>query len=100
MQFFSRLYAMIKKEYTQIVRDKSSFVIGIAIPMMLILIIGYGMSLDVKNVPVAVVMEDSSPVVRDMFSFMNSSEYFEPHYVNSMQQGIQMMNDREVSVFI
>ena len=65
---------MIKKEYKQIVRDKSSFVIGIAIPMMLILIIGYGMSLDVKNVPVAVVMEDSSPVVRDMFSFMNSSD--------------------------
>ena len=100
MQFFSRLYAMIKKEYKQIVRDKSSFVIGIAIPMMLILIIGYGMSLDVKNVPVAVVMEDSSPVVRDMFSFMNGSEYFEPHYVNSMQQGIQMMNDREVDAIV
>ena len=59
--FLRRLTALIKKEYKQIVRDQSSFIIGIIIPIMMILLVGYGMSLDVKNVPVAVVMQDPSP---------------------------------------
>ncbi len=35
-------------------------------PVMLILLFGYGLSLDVKNVPVAVVLEDSSPDAREL----------------------------------
>ena len=42
-------------------RDPSSIAIGIVMPVMLILLFGYGLSLDVKNVPVAVVLEDTSP---------------------------------------
>ncbi len=37
----------------QIVRDPSSIAIGVVMPVMLILLFGYGLSLDVKNVPVA-----------------------------------------------
>ena len=33
---------------------------GVVLPLMLILIIGYGMSLDVENVPTAAVLEDTS----------------------------------------
>lgn len=51
--FLRRLTALIKKEYKQIVRDQSSFIIGVVIPIMMILLVGYGMSLDVKDVPVA-----------------------------------------------
>ena len=64
--FLRRLTALIKKEYKQIVRDQSSFIIGVVIPIMMILLVGYGMSLDVKDVPVAVVMQDPSPTVQDM----------------------------------
>ena len=45
-------------------RDPSSIAIGIVLPVMLILLFGYGLSLDVKNVPVAVVLEDTSPDAR------------------------------------
>ena len=54
--FLRRLTALIKKEYKQIVRDQSSFIIGVIIPIMMIFLVGYGMSLDVKDVTVAVVM--------------------------------------------
>ena len=47
--FLRRLTALIKKEYKQIVRDQSSFIIGIIIPLMMILLVGYGMSLDDKE---------------------------------------------------
>ena len=49
---------------SQIVRDPSSIAIGVVLPVMLILLFGYGLSLDVKNVPVAVVLEDPSPDAR------------------------------------
>lgn len=60
----NRLGALLRKEVFQLIRDNSSLLMGIVLPLMLILIIGYGMSLDVKHVPVAVVLEDNSPTAR------------------------------------
>ena len=76
--FLVRLTAMIKKEFRQLIRDNSSILIGIFLPIILIFIIGYGVTLDVKNVPVAVVLEDTSPTAHDVLSFLNGSEYFSP----------------------
>ena len=98
MEAFRRISSLVRKEYNQLIRDRSSLVIGIVIPIMLILLIGYGLSLDVKNVPVAVVMEDASPTVQDMLSFMDGSDYFDPRYTTSMKEGTEMMNRREVDV--
>lgn len=44
----SRLRALILKEFKQMTRDPSSFLIGIIIPLMLIFLIGHGLSMDVK----------------------------------------------------
>ena len=51
-----RIRALVWKETRQIVRDPSSVAIGAVLPLILILLFGYGLSLDVKNVPVAVVI--------------------------------------------
>ncbi len=56
-----RVMALIVKETRQVMRDPSSIAIGVVMPMILILLFGYGLSLDVKNVPVALVVEDPSP---------------------------------------
>ena len=98
--FLRRLTALIKKEYKQIVRDQSSFIIGVIIPIMMILLVGYGMSLDVKDVPVAVVMQDPSPTVQDMFSFMDGSSYFNPRYVTTYHEGVSLMDDRKVDALV
>lgn len=95
-----RLRALVKKEFLQLYRDKSSLLIGIALPIMLIFIIGYGISMDVKNVPTAVVLGDRSPLVRDMLSFLNGSEYFQPYFVDSLAQATQLMEQRSVDAII
>ncbi len=56
-----RIAALVRRRASQVLRDPSSIAIGIVMPVMLILLFGYGLSLDVKNVPVAVVLEDASP---------------------------------------
>ena len=98
--FFRRLKALTYKEFLQLIRDRSSVVIGIFLPALLIVLVGFGLSLDVKHVPVAVVMEDRSPVTRDILSFMDGSEYISPVYVTSMKDGETLMNEREVNVIL
>lgn len=98
--FLRRLKALIQKEYYQLIRDRSSLIIGIVIPIMLILLIGYGLSLDVKNVPVAVVLEDASPTAQDVVSFLNGSDYFDPTYVTSMHQAEDLMDNRKADAIV
>lgn len=92
--FIRRLIAMVNKEFRQLIRDNSSILIGIFLPIILIFIIGYGISLDVKKVPVAVVLEDTSPAVYDVLSFLEGSEYFLPIYVTSMHEAKVLMDKR------
>ena len=61
-----RVRALVVKESRQVVRDPSSVAIGVVLPVILILLFGYGLSLDVKNVPVAVVVEDTSPSATEL----------------------------------
>lgn len=98
--FRRRLLALINKEMKQLFRDNSSLLIGIVIPIMLLLLMGFGLSMDVKNIPTAVVLEDNSPTVRQMTAFMKGSEYFEPTYVTSMKEAEQLMLNRRVDAIL
>lgn len=98
--FLERLRALLVKEFKQLWRDDSSLMIGIAVPIILIFLMGYGISMDVKRVPTAVVMEDASPTVEDMLSFMQGSEYFEPYYAPSMKEAVALMDGRTVDAIV
>lgn len=98
--FRRRLLALINKEMKQLFRDNSSLLIGIVIPIMLLFLMGFGLSMDIKNIPTAVVLEDNSPTVRQMTAFMQGSEYFEPTYVTSMKEAEQLMLNRKVDAIL
>jgi len=91
-----RILALIRKESYQVVRDPSSIAIGIVMPLMLVLLFGYGLNLDVKNVPVAVVMEDSSPDARELAAGFQLSPYFDAFLVSSMPIAEQLLIARRV----
>jgi ABC-2 type transport system permease protein len=95
-----RLAALMRKESRQLLRDPSSIAIGIVMPVVLILLFGYGLSLDVTNVPVAIVMEDVSVDARDLAAGFQLSHYFEPVLVRSMPQAEQLMIARKIDGII
>ena len=64
-------------------RDPSSIAIGIVLPVILILLFGYGLSLDVTHVPVAVVLEDPSPATTELAARFGLSPYFEARLIPS-----------------
>jgi len=91
-----RIRSLVVKESRQIIRDPSSIAIGIVLPVLLILLFGYGLSLDVLDVPVAVVLEDPSPDAAEVAAGFQLSPYFEAQLLTSMPEAEQLMMDRKV----
>ena len=98
--FLRRLFALTRKEFQQMKRDRGSILLGVVLPLALILIIGYGLSLDVKNVRTAVALENSSPTARAAVRFLDGSDYFAPAYVHSKQEAEAMMRRGEVDAVL
>jgi ABC-2 type transport system permease protein len=86
-----RVISLVRKESRQVVRDPSSIALGVVLPVMLILLFGYGLSLDVKDIRVALVLDDRSAEATELAAGFQLSRYFIASYVNSMEEARQMM---------
>ena len=95
-----RIFSLVRKESRQVIRDPSSISIGIVLPVVLILLFGYGLSLDVTNVPVALVMEDPSPTAMDLAAAFRLSPYFDARFFTSMSEAERLMLARKVDAII
>lgn len=73
-----RLRGLMRKEALQIVRDPSSIAIAFVMPVVLLLLFGYGVSLDAEHVPVALVVEQPSAATASLTGAFGESIYFEP----------------------
>ncbi|MTW01919.1 ABC transporter permease subunit [Duganella ginsengisoli] len=96
----NRLIALVRKEFRQLLRDASNLAIGIALPIALILIFGYGLSLDVRHAPVAIVMEDPSPTAHDAIAGLLLSDAFDPIVLASMHDAETLMRGRKVDAVV
>jgi len=74
---FSRFAAVVRKEFVQMRRDRMTFAMMVGVPVMQLVIFGYAINTNPKNLPTAVVCTDSSPFVRSVLSGLESSGYFQ-----------------------
>jgi len=91
-----RIRALVWKETHQVMRDPSSIAIGVVLPLILILLFGYGLSLDVKNVPLALVIEQPSPDAMELAAGFQLSPYFHPRLLRSMPPAQQLLLEHAV----
>jgi len=71
-----RVRAVARKEFIHIVRDPRSMGMAVAIPMLLLLLFGYALTLDVDRVPIMVWDQGHSHVSREFISRFSGSKYF------------------------
>ncbi len=71
-----RIWAVASKEWREIVRDRIYLVLAFLMPVMQMVVLGYGMSQDVENVAFAVVDEDHTPASRDYIQHFVVSRHF------------------------
>jgi ABC-2 type transport system permease protein len=72
-----RLFAIVRKEALQITRDSRSLLIVLLMPLMLMVVLGYGVNLDIKHLTVLVYDREGSQQSQDLLKRFQSSEYFE-----------------------
>lgn len=90
-----RIRALTLKETLQILRDPSSIAIGVVFPLMMILLFGYGLSLDVTRVTVAVVDEDASSDSASLVGAFRLSPYFAVTEVHSTTEAKTLVMNRK-----
>jgi len=73
----SRIVAVAYKEWREILRDRLFFSLAFVVPASLMLVFGYGLSLDVEHIPFAVVDHDRSAMSRDYLHRFIDSRYFD-----------------------
>jgi len=73
---WTRLLAVARKEVIQIRRDRRSLGIVLIMPVILMLLFGYGVSLDLKHLPVYVYDQEGSQQSQDLLNHFQASEYF------------------------
>ncbi len=71
-----RVMAVARKEARQIVRDSRSLYLALGIPVVLMFLFGYALSLDVDHIPIGVWDQDGSPQSREFVDRLTSSGYF------------------------
>lgn len=74
---FSRTAAVARKEALHIVRDPRSLIMALAVPLLLLLLFGYALSLDVDRIPTLVYDQDRTPESRELIRQFAGSRYFE-----------------------
>ncbi|CAB1221721.1 ABC transporter permease [Acinetobacter bouvetii] len=98
--FFVRLWALLKKETRQLVRDKSSLAIGLLLPIILILLFGYGLSFDLSNGRVGVVVEQSTQQSSQIISGLEGSRYLTTQQYQSYQAAEHAIQNAEIDAIL
>jgi ABC-2 type transport system permease protein len=91
-----RIRALTLKETRQVLRDPSSIAIGIVFPLMMILLFGYGLSLDVNRIALVVIDEDASADSTALVGAFRLSHYFGVSAAHTIAEARALLLDRKV----
>ncbi len=84
--------AITRKEFYHLIRDFRSLYLAFAVPLLLIFLFGYALSLDVDNVETVVVDYDKTALSRDFIRHLDASPYF--------RIGAYLENTKEVTKYL
>ncbi len=91
---WTRVRAVAGKEFLHIRRDPRSLGMGIAIPMLLLILFGFALSLDVEEVPLLVWDQSGTAESRELVSRFTGSRYFSLHGHVESYRPIERAMDR------
>ncbi|MDS1030850.1 ABC transporter permease [Bacillota bacterium LX-D] len=90
----ARFWAVVKKEFIQIKRDRPSFAIAVAMPLLMLFLFGYAVNTDVDHYSTVVWDGDGSTESRELIELFVNSNYFDANYYASGYREIEEYIDR------
>ncbi|GAA3856176.1 ABC transporter permease [Celeribacter arenosi] len=97
----ARFLSVLVKEFIQMRRDRVTFAMMIGVPLVQLLLFGYAINTDPRNLPTLVEMADESPVARALVAGMDTSDYFDFVGIStSQEQSDRALRDGTASVVL
>ena len=96
-----RIFVVAHKEWREIVRDRLFFSLAFIVPAFLMILFGYGISMDVEDIPFVVMDQDGSRMSRDYSYRFIDSRYFDfKGYVHDEHTLTLLLTDNKVRAAI
>ena len=96
-----RILAMMRKEVIQIWRDPLSLLVIFAMPVVQLVIYGYGVNLDIKHIPLCVYDRDATQTSQDLLKHFQATEYFQiVHVAGSYDDVVQKIDHGACTVAV
>ena len=89
----NRMLSLIRKEFIQIVRDPRTLAMTFIQPIVMLFLLGYAATNDVRNIPLAVFDQDHTPASRNLITAYKVADYFTLAYVVSSEEEIRTLID-------
>jgi len=90
----SRIFPLLKKETLHILRDPRSLYLALGLPIIMLILFGYAITFDVKNVPVGAVDLDRTVLSRDLLSRLEASQYFNLKFIKTSSSDVEIFLDK------
>ncbi|MES1200411.1 MAG: ABC transporter permease [Pseudomonadota bacterium] len=98
---WSRIVAVFLKELVQMRRDRLTFAIMIAVPIMQLVLFGYAINTDPRHLPAVIEQREDGPLTRSFLASLRASTYLDIVAVtHTAQEGDQMLRDGRASFLI
>ncbi len=89
----SRIWSVMRKEFIQISRDPRTLAVTFVMPIMLLFLLGYAATNDVRNVPMAVLDQSASPQSRALLDAFRATGYFALNHEAYSEQDLARLID-------
>src|SRR5574342_1016842 len=96
-----RIAAVASKEWRETIRDRMFVVLAFVLPIFWMVVLGYGLVLDVENIPFAAVDRDHSALSRNyLYRFIESRYFSFQGYVSSEKEADALLQSGKIRVAI
>jgi ABC-2 type transport system permease protein len=97
----SRITALMRKEAIHIRRDPRSLYLAIGLPVIMLLLFGYAITLEVRHMPIGIIDQDGSATGRDLIARVTSTGYFELRRLSADFGGaVRALDEGTVRIFL
>lgn len=97
----ARVAAIARKEWREIVRDRLFVLLAFLLPVLLMIVLGYGLTQDVEHIPLAIVDEDRSEASRDYVQpYLESRSFRFAGYVDRIDEAERLLTAGRVRVVL
>lgn len=91
-----KTYALIKKEFYQIIRDISCILIAFVLPLIILFLYRYGINLDTVKITLGIKNDDINPKISTLVTSFNQNNYIKSAYFNNKDEMYKKIRNSEL----